>query len=267
MRYAFSYPNSTNLGDDVQTLAALQFMGEDVSFVPRDQLGLVTAPGQVLLNGWWSHDPSNCFPPKIDALPISMHLGQTFRDQVKELGWFSGRKAYTRDVDTMLWLQSHGIDAEFGGCLTLTFPEVVCERKMKILFVDTRPVPGSRCLSMITQIDPINNMLPDSIRRAKARRLLDFYTQAELVITSRMHCALPCAAMGVPVIWLATEGDLRLAGTDRFVTICTDGKLNAAIDREEQTRAERTANVRQASDVLRGVISKWLLPNKESTSA
>ena len=35
-----------------------------------------------------------------------------------------------------------------------------------------------------------------------AFELLEIYrTQAKAVITSRIHCALPCAAMGVPVLY------------------------------------------------------------------
>lgn len=36
----------------------------------------------------------------------------------------------------------------------------------------------------------------------RAQRLLDIYRQAALVITSRMHCTLPCRAMGTPVIFV-----------------------------------------------------------------
>ena len=39
-------------------------------------------------------------------------------------------------------------------------------------------------------------------RRAQAIRLLEVYANAELVITSRIHCALPCLAFGTPVIFV-----------------------------------------------------------------
>jgi len=258
MRYAFIYPNSANLGDDIQTLAALQFMGEDVTFVPRDQLGLVTDPGKVLLNGWWSHDPASSFPPKIDALPISMHLCQKFRDEVKDLSWFATRKTYARDIDTANWLRSLGFDAEFIGCLSLTFPVANVERRTKLLFVDTRHAPSSRCSFMLTHLDPVNLELPYVIRHREARQLLDLYAQADLVITSRLHCALPCVAMGVPVVCITKEDDPRFTGMQRFITICADKNLVAAIDREKQTRDEREANARSCAETMRKVITAWL---------
>src|SRR5690606_10070852 len=39
-------------------------------------------------------------------------------------------------------------------------------------------------------------------RAEEAQKLLDVYSQASLVITSRIHCALPCVALGTPVIFV-----------------------------------------------------------------
>jgi hypothetical protein len=35
-----------------------------------------------------------------------------------------------------------------------------------------------------------------------ANTLLDVYARAKLVITTRLHCALPCLALGTPVVFL-----------------------------------------------------------------
>ena len=51
-----------------------------------------------------------------------------------------------------------------------------------------------------------------------AESLLKKYARAKLVITSRIHCALPCLAMGTPVIFVN--------GFDSFVDSCRfDGIL------------------------------------------
>lgn len=78
---------------------------------------------------------------------------------------------------------------------------------------------------------------PDLLRRAKflthdlrarfrsherrfdlARRRLALYANAELVITSRIHCALPCLAFGTPVIFLNSS-------TNDDVSTCRFGGL------------------------------------------
>ena len=51
-----------------------------------------------------------------------------------------------------------------------------------------------------------------------AENLLNKYARAKLVITSRIHCALPCLALGTPVIFIN--------GFDSFVDSCRfDGIL------------------------------------------
>ncbi|MGV0033849.1 MAG: polysaccharide pyruvyl transferase family protein [Candidatus Azotimanducaceae bacterium WSBS_2022_MAG_OTU7] len=55
---------------------------------------------------------------------------------------------------------------------------------------------------------------------AMAGELLERYrTQAKLVITSKLHCALPCIAMGIPVIFFADKRDERLHLVREFIPI------------------------------------------------
>lgn len=54
-------------------------------------------------------------------------------------------------------------------------------------------------------------------RFAIAENLLKKYATAKLVITSRIHCALPCLALGTPVILCVNNFDeKRYRGLDRF---------------------------------------------------
>ena len=44
--------------------------------------------------------------------------------------------------------------------------------------------------------------MSSELRFQAAKELLDFYRDnAGLIITKRIHCAMPCAAMGIPVIF------------------------------------------------------------------
>ena len=60
-----------------------------------------------------------------------------------------------------------------------------------------------------------NNFPTDEARLKEAERLVKLYSRAKLVVTSRIHCALPCLGLETPVIFtdLATK---RLADTCRF---------------------------------------------------
>lgn len=47
----------------------------------------------------------------------------------------------------------------------------------------------------------------DSERLSEAERLIRQYAKAGLVITSRIHCALPCLGLGTPVVYLEKVND------------------------------------------------------------
>ncbi|AIM61445.1 hypothetical protein IX49_13280 [Cellulophaga lytica] len=96
----------------------------------------------------------------------------------------------------------------------------------------------------VTQVKP-RNKETDEEKFAYAEDCLKKYAKAKLVITSRIHCALPCLAMGTPVIFL--NGFNTFVDTCRFdgiedlfnqVKVADDGSfttnfnLNGKIDKD-----------------------------------
>src|SRR5690606_29754020 len=66
--------------------------------------------------------------------------------------------------------------------------------------------------------EPPSNTYTDAQKFQMAEDLLNKYARAKMVITSRIHCALPCLALGTPVIFVN--------GFDSFVDSCRfDGIL------------------------------------------
>ncbi len=70
----------------------------------------------------------------------------------------------------------------------------------------------------------------------QARGLLEIYEQADLVLTSRIHCALPCLGMGTPVVlFVNDEWDLRFPGLIEWlntVRYTRKGNIRASIQTE-----------------------------------
>jgi hypothetical protein len=63
-------------------------------------------------------------------------------------------------------------------------------------------------------------------RIARAKELLGLYARASCVVTSRLHCALPCLAMGTPVLLLDMAGDTyRFKGLGDFLHHCTPAEF------------------------------------------
>lgn len=97
-----------------------------------------------------------------------------------------------------------------------------------------------------------------ALRHAAAEEVLGFYANAELVVTSRIHCALPCLAFGTPVIFVDGALDhhserARLKGIIELMPILKvdpDGTMDlAALERDlapaaVARRLEKIAEIR-----------------------
>lgn len=116
-----------------------------------------------------------------------------------------------RDYLTWEMITNLGIKAYLAGCLTWTFP---LDRERKegetIYFVEAPKaleeyVPADlkkNCKFISQEIKISEEQFYDQEYGLRATKdLLKEYNQnAKLVVTSRLHCASPCMAMGIPVI-------------------------------------------------------------------
>ena len=148
-----------NVGDYVQSLAALQFLGGKADlYLNRELLNEYTGgPVALIMNGWFTHHPKN-WPPSKDIIPyfISFHLNVLAQDHFLNTPQIVDYlKQYApigcRDRKTAEVLNAKGIDAYFSGCLTLTLGETYSDpqKERKVYFVDTKYEPIKRNKSLI----------------------------------------------------------------------------------------------------------------------
>jgi len=263
-KYGLLIHKTTNIGDDIQSLATEQFLPRVDYYIPRDGLGHFRSRIKVhiIMNGWFMHKTfyfrnsknhlkgilhrierkiHNGYyawpPPKcLHPLFISFHATHT---ENKHNGIVSQRliRYYKehepigcRDYATMNAFSSLGIEAYFSGCLTLTLKRRNLPRTDNIYFVDPfGPLSGRYYFPMPDEPEFPNELwekFPISIRnkahyithytREKdhqkrlnyAQDLIAKYSVAKLVITSRLHCALPCLALGTPVLFIKPRFDV-----------------------------------------------------------
>lgn len=182
-----------------------------------------------------------------------------------------------RDFNTLKIMEENDIPAWFSGCLTLTLEkEKYCTNNTRegIYFVDVlykmQPQQPSNLSGIVKhkiknkeklatkRLNIIESIFSPSLldsvqeithscavgdnskdfRLMYADTVLRKYANAQLVITSRIHCALPCLAFGTPIIFI--DGGLdnksercRLEGlTDWFNTISIkkDGEVSNNFD-------------------------------------
>lgn len=126
LRYDAKDGVNKNIGDYIQSVAAMQFVGSDSVLIEREQLHKYDGEAvKLIMNAWWMHYPEN-FPPtdKIDPLFISFHINPGKAKKFLKEETISYLRKYEpigcRDKGTQDLLEKHGVKAYFSGCLTLT---------------------------------------------------------------------------------------------------------------------------------------------------
>lgn len=254
-----------NLGDDIQSLAARNHLPRVDALIDRENLPAARSAGplKIIMNGWFMYRTDR-WPPPPNLLPLflSLHIDRKERLSVMDIihrklsAWHREHPASLRhrdylagvqpigcrDLATLDAVRELGLSAYFSGCLTLTLPRT-----------KTRPAAGGP----VTFVDPFGRFAPPGLRQAlwrkvpralrrgavkvshfstdrsvttrmqRAQELLDLYQRSSLVVTSRLHCALPCLAFGTPVIFVqAGHRPRRFLGYDGLLRSVRSAQLH-----------------------------------------
>ena len=204
-----------NLGDHIQTLALLQHVAPR-RLVPRDHL---TEQGDLVLlaNGWMAFYGMPRRDWFREVRYVGIHIAPFCRttetaEAVRPCGI-----AGCRDPATEGFLRRHGLPSVLVGCATLTLPPYQGKRE-GVLCVDTEDrvyeevsraygdaVAVSHDLPPFSYEEAGRETVAGQYRQAYA--LLAWYRRAELVVTRRLHAALPCVAFGTPVVYVGPDDD------------------------------------------------------------
>ena len=239
------YRASGNLGDAVQSYAMLELLGPDpsVTVVDRDSISAFEPAEQtvLLLNCWLIHRPE-CFALSRNVTPamIGVHTSPNnspytryppFLDVLR--GCPSVQEVFqrsapvgARDLYTLGALQEIGIESYFAGCPTLTLRRKGLAPDGSIVAVD---VPESVCRTLQRRLGrPIVRLtnrseaswMSASALREHVEPYLNRLERAELVITTRLHAALPAQALGVHTIFAPGDpSDPRFSGLADFLPV------------------------------------------------
>lgn len=234
MKYAVFGYSTPNLGDDVQSLAAALLLPRVDAYVDRDRLDRVrlSEPHRLIMNSWFAIKRYAATP---HASLLPHYFGYCVgRQELINPAWLSEWKRREpigcRDLHSVAILQNAGIAAHFTGCLTTWMGRFFEPSKRDgVLFID---VP-----------ETMDRFIPEQIR-SHARRItngtanrnaspferfrtiastLDAIRTAEMVVTRRLHAALPCVGFGTPVTVYLDGSDIknrrRFSGSDQFLPI------------------------------------------------
>ena len=83
-----------------------------------------------------------------------------------------------------------------------------------------------KCDGPVVRLTHIDTTPEGAVRIERAKALVRGYATARLVVTSRLHCALPCLALGTPVLFIETAADAyRFDGLRDLLHRATDADL------------------------------------------
>ena len=228
-----------NLGDDIQAYAEAQFLPRVDVICDREHLdtfcyGDGQEPVALIMGAWFMWHKYN-WPPARQIVPLNIAYHHFNREkklkkshsyavaidnqQYDGIGgqWFKDwGPVGCRDIYTKELLEKEGIPSFFSGCVTLTLPKQseTEDRGTYVVLVDLNDEVERKVRDEIGNAYEIRKVSQHTKnikgatweeRKERVEKYLSLYQNAKYVVTRRLHVALPCLAMGVPVLVIQNE--------------------------------------------------------------
>jgi len=180
----------------------------------------------------WTCDEEYFMPASRKIIPV--FLGVHFRIPPTSKKSIEYLRKYApigcRDYSTYNMMESLGIPSYLNGCMTATLPKRMIQPSSgKVFMVDIPekledyiPVDVRNKIEYISQIEYFSDDEKTKYKKTRIKTL-DLYEkyqkEASLVVTSRLHCASPCMAMGIPVIITRNEMSCRFEWINKYLNV------------------------------------------------
>lgn len=232
-----NHPTLFNFGDHIQ-IAAINNLYEYMA-VPKEQIVNISYYDIPVYDGEELILPFNlvyhfnaispCITPVFLGIAILGNvLSSQMEDTLRNFGPVGCRDIHTYDL-----MCNYQIPAYLAGCITITFPK----RKEQLkeyqcnYFIDTPlslvPFIPKKLLQNAVVLnnegygivlDYTENIPPYKFALNRLRALRD---TARIVITSRLHIAAPCVAMGIPVIFATDTYKSTYSAVEKYIPMYT----------------------------------------------
>ena len=209
-----SYLQTCSLDDGMQGFPGLQFLPFIDRFIERDILALSAGSDNIttFFNGCWGVTGSSWPPPdNISPVMLSLHIDKSVQHLWAQEKSYLVKNAPIgcQDSSTLNFLKRHNIEAYFSGPLSLMTknPNAGVKRTEDIYIINVERkvahlLPLSVRSNAVTVRQDPEQDIHSLARYVAAYTLLETLGSAKLVITQCIHYALPCVAMGTPVIFI-----------------------------------------------------------------
>ena len=183
-KFIFSYHGTFNLGDAIQTYALARLLPQPLVCMYRHRMHPIKGDEVIVANGFLCDIPHQ----SVNTLFAGVYIGGNHSEN---LAWIRQSRfpVGARDPFTQEYLKKNNIESSMVGCATLTLPRYDGPRKGVLHIDDGRNCP-------MTHEFPALNW---ACQWQMAIGSIEMMKRASLVVTKRLHVALPCLAMGTPV--------------------------------------------------------------------
>lgn len=244
----FVSPAVCNAGDIAQTLAIdliYEKMGipkEQIVDIPMEELGTYSGEKVILpLDGYFRYSREYpAFPTSENIIPVFLGVYSTSNQYLKHKAfWQKNSPVGCRDEATFKAMTDKGIEAYLTGCMTVLFPKRKEDStRTKVFLVDAyKTVEDYMPKELLDRAEWITHDLPVTQGKSRVetaaecekitRKLYDRYRdEAALVVTSRLHCAVPCIAMGIPTIVVKDSYDERFSWLEKLIYLYTEDEFD-----------------------------------------
>lgn len=242
--YIFSGKTINNIGDNMQILAIdyfyslLKIKEENIVYIDKNDLAKykgekVILPVTMPLVDYVEHGLAGRFSKDI----IPLFLGLTMvKDELlpEEIEYLHHYEPIgCRDERTFNTIKKYGINCYLGGCITAALPKSSYDNDhSKIYLVDTPAtldpfIPDEFKDAIVRTTHSYSNLKNP---KEKMREQYEMYQKhARLVITSLLHCSVPCIAAGLPTIIAKSEVSYRFEWVEKLIHVYTPDEF-ASID-------------------------------------
>ena len=231
-----------NYGDNIQTIALdyiIKQLFPEKEIVDINIYDLPYYDGEYVLLplncNFWTCDENYFLPASYKIIPVfiavSFQIPPTSKRAIDYLKKWE--PIGCRDFETLDMMRRLGIQAYLNGCTTLTLPKRnKSPIKKKVFLVGLSESSreqvlqkiGNDNVEVVNQIEIYCNDVEGSsfITDYKTKEIYQRYRdEATLIITSKLHCASPCIAMGIPVIIIREKKSCRFEWINKLIHIYT----------------------------------------------
>ena len=234
-----------NMGDNLQFMAvdnlysSMKISKSEIEYLSIDNVAKYSGNEKLMLPlNWsffdphWMNGDKLCIAEKIVPVFLAMTLGCAYCEEMFNEHNIQYLKQHEpigcRDMETYQTLSKHGIKAYLNGCLTSLLPKREREPKSgKVFFIDA-PIELSKYVSKQYLEDGVflsqqyyfeNTISTEELEQHVKEHYRRIAEEAKLVITSRLHVASPCVAMGIPVILAKKVIDARFGWMEKYIPL------------------------------------------------